>query len=693
MKQYLAGKIRNVALAGHGGCGKTSLAEALLFKARATDRLGKIADGNTVCDFDAEEIKRKVSVSSAVAPLSWGSVKINLLDTPGLFDFATGLYEGVRAAESVLIVVSGRSGVSVGTEKAYKLAQQQKKAKMFFVNKLDVEHADFYKVLEELKTAFGPSVCPLVVPHMEGGKVACYINLVDNKAYVYDANGEPKEVPMPDTGHRLEGLQNAIGEAVAETDEELFEKFFSGEQFTRDEIIRGIHTGVKNGIIAPVLCGSAVNMEGIDLLLDAIADHLPSAWESGAEEGEDSDGNPVTVECTDEAPLVAYVFKTVADPFVGKLSFVKVVAGVLSSDQTPVNARTGQSERLGKLIMVKGKKQEDTSSIAAGDIGAVTKLTSAVTGDTLCDPKRVVKLAPIQFPSACLSMAIVTKAKGDEGKIAQCLSRLMEEDPVITYENNQETRQQVISGLGEQHLDVICSKLKNKFGVDIGLTKARVPYRETIRKTVQAEGKHKKQSGGHGQYGHVWIRFEPCDSDELVFDEEVVGGRVPKNFFPAVEKGLQDCMKKGLVAGYPMVGVKAVLYDGSYHDVDSSEMSFKTAASLAYKAGIPKASPVLLEPIGTLKCYLPDSDMGDLLGELNKRRGRVLGMNPAEDRMQEIVAEVPMSEMSDFSTLLRQITQGRGWFTLNFERYEQLPQMLEAGVIEEAKAIFGDDKE
>lgn len=693
MKQYLAGKIRNVALAGHGSAGKTSLAEALLFKARATDRLGKTADGNTICDFDPEEIKRQVSVSSAVAPFSWGSVKVNLLDTPGLFDFATGLYEGVRAAESVLIVVSGKSGVSVGTEKAYKLAAQLGKARMFFVNKLDAEHADFYKVLEGLKTAFGPSVCPLVVPHMADGKVECYINLVDNKAYVYDANGEQKEVAMPETGHRLEGLQTAIGEAVAETDEELFEKFFSGETFTRDEIIRGIHTGVKSGVISPVLCGSALTMEGVDMLLDSMADHLPSAWESGAEEAEDASGNAVTVECTDEAPLAAYVFKTVADPFVGKLSFVKVVAGTLSSDLVPINSRTGQPERLGKLIQVKGKKQEDCSSIAAGDIGAVTKLTSAVTGDTLCDAKRVVKLPMAKFPAPSLSMAIVTKAKGDEGKIAQCIARLMEEDPCISYDNNKETRQQVLSGLGEQHLDVICSKLRGKFGVDIGLTKPRVPYRETIRKKVEAEGKHKKQSGGHGQYGHVWIRFEPIDGDELVFAEEVVGGRVPRNFYPAVEKGFQDCVRRGMIAGYPMVGVKAVLYDGSYHDVDSSEMAFKTATSLAYKAGIPKASPVLLEPIGHLKSYVPDSNMGDIIGELNKRRGRVLGMNPSEEEgMQEIEAEVPMSEMYDFSTLLRQVTQGRGYFSLAFERYEQLPPMLEAGVIEEAKAIFGDEE-
>ncbi len=687
MKQYLAGKIRNIALAGHGSAGKTSLAEALLFKAGAADRLGKIADGNTICDFDPEEIKRHVSVSSAVAPFNWGSVKVNLLDTPGLFDFATGFYEGVRAAESVLIVVSGKSGVSVGTEKAFKLAQDAGKAKMFFINKLDTENADYYKTLEELKGAFGPSVCPLVVPHVENRKVVCYINLVDNKAYTYDEKGEAKEIPMPETGHRLEGLQVAVNEAVAETDEALFEKYFSGEQFTRDEILKGIHTGVKNGTIAPVLCGAATTMEGVDMLLDAMADHLPSAWEGGTESGKDADGKPVEIVCTDEAPLAAYIFKTVADPFVGKLSFVKVVAGKLSADQTPINARTGQAERLGKIIYVKGKKQEETAFISAGDIGAITKLSEAATGDTLCDPKRVINLAPTPFPSACLTMAVRPKGKGDESKVAQGIARMMEEDPTILFENNTETRQLLLSGLGEQHLDVICSKLKSKFNLEVELLKPRVAYRETIRKKVEAEGKHKKQSGGHGQYGHVWIRFEPADSDDLVFEEEVVGGKVPRSFFPAVEKGLQESIRRGIIAGYPMVGLKAVLYEGSYHDVDSSEIAFKTAASLAYKAGIPKASPVLLEPIGNLKAYVPDSNTGDLIGELNKRRGRVLGMNPTEDQLQEIEAEVPMSEMHDFSVFLRQITQGRGYFSLTFERYEQLPQMLEEAVIEEAKAM------
>ena len=691
MKQYLAARIRNIALTGHSDSGKTSLAEALLFKAGASDRLGKTSEGNTVCDFDPEEIKRKVSVCTAVAPFAWGSTKINLIDTPGLFDFAGEAAQGVRAAESLLIAVSGKSGVDVGTEKAYKMAKDLSKATLFFVSKLDVEHSDFYKVFEELKSTFGPSVCPIVVPYVEDQQVKCYINLIDMKAYTYDDKGEAHEVDMPDFGHRLDGLTAAVSEAVAETDESLFEKYFSGEQFTRDEIIRGVHTGVTNGSISPVLCGCSTNLQGIDMLLDCIVDLLPSPWEKGAEVAVDAEGELVEVPCTDEAPLAAYVFKTIADPFVGKLSYVKVISGKLAADSAPINSRTGQPERLGKIIYIRGKKQEDTAYITAGDIGAVTKLAATETGDALCDPKKVLSFDPIHFPHPCLTMAIKAEAKGDEAKIASALQRLMEEDPTLAYENNAETHQQLISGLGEQHLDVLVSKLKNKFGVSVSLEVPRVAYRETIRKKVKVQGKHKKQSGGHGQFGDVWVEFEPTVGDDLVFEEKVFGGAVPKSFFPAVEKGLQDCVKHGVLAGYPVVGLKATLVDGSYHPVDSSEMSFKMAASLAYKAGMPQASPVLLEPIGNLKVYVPDSNTGDIIGDLNKRRGRVLGMNPANDGLQEIEADVPMSEMSDFATAIRSMTQGRGYFTLEFARYEQLPSNLEAKVIEEAKKFASEE--
>jgi elongation factor G len=686
MKQYLANQIRNVALAGHGSGGKTSLAEAILFRAGAADRLGRVENGTTICDYDPEEIKRTVSVSLAVAPLEWKGTKINLLDTPGLFDFATGLYEGVRAAGSVVVVLSAKDGVEVGTEKAYKLAQEQGKPVLFFVNKMDAEHADFYQVLGRLRSTFGNHVCPLVVPVMEGEAVKCYIDLIDNKAFVCK-KGVASEVPMPDVGDLIEEYQNTIAEAVAETSEELMDKFFGGEPFTREEMIAGINEGLRTGGFAPVLCGSALSLDGIDAMLDALVDHLPSAQDAGAETGRTPDGDEIEIPCDEKAPMAAYVLKTVADPFVGKLSYVKVISGRLSGEITPINARTGNPERLGKIIYVTGKRQEDVSAVSAGDICAVTKLADTLTGDTLCDPKRVVALREVGYPLATLTMAVAAKKKGEEGKVAQGIQRLIEEDPVVTFVLDAETRQQLLSGLGEQHLDVVVSRLKAKFGTEVELLKPRVAYRETIRKKVKVQGRHKKQSGGHGQFGDVWIEFEPGEGEGLTFAENVFGGSVPRNFFPAVEKGLQDSIKRGVLAGYPMVGLKATLLDGSYHPVDSSEMAFKTAASLAYKAGIPQAGPVLLEPIGNLKVYVPDSYTGDIIGDLNKRRGRILGMNPQNDGSQEIEGEAPMSEMHDFTTALRSMTQGRGSFVLTFDRYEQLPGQLEAGVIAEAKAV------
>lgn len=685
MKQYQAKNILNIAIAGHSGSGKTTVAEAMLYLAGASDRLGKVTDGNTVCDYDQEEIRRKSSVSAAVAPLEWHNYKINLIDTPGLFDFEGGVDEAVRAADLVLIAVSGKSGVSVGTEKAEKAATKRGLAKMFFVNGLCDEGADFYKVFENLKASFGPSVCPVVVPFLEDGKVRCYINLLEYKAYTYN-NKKATEVPMPDMGTRLEGLRTAIYEAVAETSDEMFEKYFSGEKFTPAEVIMGIHQGVKAGKISPVFCGDAQSTDGIDELLDGLIWLAPTAGETGGELGADINGDPVELAVNPDGATAAIVFKTVVDPFIGKLSYIKVLSGKISSDSQLINMRTGNQERIGKVLTMRGKKQEDADCITAGDIGAVPKLQGVNTGDTLCSPTRKVTLDPVQYPNATLSMAIVPKNKGDEDKVAQGVLRLMEEDPTIRFETNAETHQMVISGLGEQHLDVIVSKLKNKFGVEVTLQKARVPYRETVRKKVQVQGRHKKQTGGHGQFGDVWIEFEPSDCEGLEFCERVVGGAVPKGFFPAVEKGLRECMLKGMLAGYPMVGLKATLYDGSYHPVDSSEMAFKMAAAAAYKAGIPQASPVLLEPIGVLKASVPDDNMGDILGEVNKRRGRVLGMEPIGDGLQMVEAEVPMAEMSDFSTLVRQVTRGRGSFTFAFVRYEEAPAQVAQKVIDEAKS-------
>ena len=677
MKIYNAKNIRNIAIAGHGGRGKTTLAEAMLFLAKASDRMGKVADGNTVMDFDAEEKKRKVSISTAVAPLEWKDTKVNLLDTPGLFDFAGGLSEGVRAAESVLIVAAAGAGYDVGAEKAYKAASQRGIAKMFAVTRCDAENTDFYKTFEALKEVHETELCPVVIPYMEGDKVKAYVNLATGKAYSYNGT-KAAEVAMPESD-QIEEMKAVFNEAVAGTDDELMEKFFMEEPFTADEIKNGLCAGIAAGSIYPVFACAGLTGEAVDMLLDCLVAFAPNAADN-AGEGD--------LKCDENGDLAAICFKTVADPFVGKMSFFKVISGKITPDAPAYCARTGESERMGKIITVRGGKQEDSTAIPAGDIGAVTKLAGFKTGDTLCSAKNPVELAPINFPAPCLSMAVKTRKKGEEEKVTSGLVRLSEEDQTITYITNKETREQVLSGMGEQHLDVIVSKLKSKFGVEVDLTVPRVAYRETIRKTVEKQGRHKKQSGGHGQFGDVWIRFEPIEGEDFVFtSDEVVGGAVPKNYFPAVEKGLRECIARGMIAGYPMVGIKAALYFGSYHPVDSSEMAFKTAAQLAFKAAIPEAKPTILEPIGTLKVYMPDDNLGDIMGDITKRRGRVLGMGPAEEpKMQELIAEVPMAEMGNFSTILRSVTAGRGYFSIEFARYEDAPADVQQKVIEEAKA-------
>ena len=685
--EYASKDIRNILVAGHAGCGKTTLVEALLYLSGATERMGRVEDGTTASDFDPEEGKRKASLNSSVVPVEIGGTKYNLVDAPGLFDFEAAGAEGLAAVESVMICVSGRSGVSVGAEKAYRQAVRQNKARLVFVTKTDLENADYFKILEQMKIRFGPSVCPCVVPaRLDDGTVA-YINLFSQKAFKYES-GKQVQIELPDIGHRFEGLIQAMNEAIAETDETLMEKFFEGEPFTTEEIVAGMAAGVRTGQITPVFCGSAVNLQALDMLLYNLKELLP-APDAAPAVAETADGEPVEIAADPAAPTCAYVFKTVADPFVGKLSFIKVLAGRLTAASNVVNARTGQPERLGKTLTVCGKRQTDTPAIPAGDIGAVAKLPAAKTGDTLCDPARVVSLPAPVYPAACYRMAVKVAKKGDEGKVSGALARLMEEDPSITFTVDPETKQQVIAGLGTQHLEVAVAKLKNKFGVEITLEAPRVPYRESIRKSCKAQGRHKKQTGGHGQFGDVWIQFEPCEGDEIQFEEKVFGGSVPKNFFPAVEKGVRQAAAHGVLAGYPMVGMKATLLDGSYHPVDSSEMAFIMAAKLAYKAAIPEAGPVLLEPIGTLQAHVPADNTGDIMGEVTKRRGRVLGMSPdpEEEGGQVVEAEVPMAEMQDFTTYLRQLTQGRGHFTFRFVRYETLPQMLEAKVIEQAKAL------
>ena len=590
----------------------------------------------------------------------------------------------MRAAESVLVVVSGKDGVDVGTEKVVNMATEMGKTKMFFVNGLCDESARFYRVFEDLKTVFGPAVCPVVVPYINDGKAEVYVNLFEYRAYKYSEGGKVEPTDMPDLGTRFDGLREAIKEAVAETSEELLEKFIEGEEFTPEEIILGVSQGVREGTIIPVFCGDAHNTYGIDQLLNSLVWLAPKA-ESGTEIGSDVNGEPVEVTVNSDGVPTAIVFKTVIDPFVGKLSYIKVLSGKISTDTPLVNMRTGANERVTKVLTVKGKKQEDTPFISAGDIGAIPKLSDTLSGDTLCSPLRKVTLDGIDYPVANLSMAVYADSKDDEEKITQGILKLMEEDPTIKYVHNHETHERVVTGLGEQQLDVIVSKLKSKYNIDVKLKKPKVAYRETIRGTVKVQGRHKKQSGGHGQFGDVWIEFSPSDSDGLEFTQTVVGGSVPKGFFPAVEKGLQDSMKKGPLAGYPVVGVKANLYDGSYHPVDSSEMSFKMAASIAFKNGITQAKPTLLEPIGSLKVTVPETHTGDIMGEVTKRRGRVIGMDSTPNGMQVIEAEVPMAEMGDFNTFIKQVTQGRGSFTLDFARYEDAPANVAEKVIADSK--------
>ena len=684
-------KIKNIALCGHAGSGKTSLCEALLFKSGASERLGKIADGNTVSDYTNEEISRKSSVYTSLCTFDKDDFKINILDTPGLFDFAGEMIEGIAACDTAMITVSGKSGVNVGTHKAYSAAVKMKKPRMFVVTKLDSENANFYNVLTDLKAEFGPTVCPVVVPVISDRKIISYVNLIEMKAYKYDNNGNAVETEMPTSElgdkieYRLQGLKEAISEAVAETDEELFEKFFSGEAFTQKELIDGIHKGMNEGIITPVTCVSSTTLAGVDMLLKEISLLLPVPTDDETVVATDKNDSPIEIKCDVSEPFSAFVFKTVADPFVGKMSFIKVMSGKIKAGSDAVNASNGNTLKIGKLFTLVGKKQIDLNEVSCGDIVIATKL-DINTNDTICDASRIVKFEAIDFPQPCYPMAVKAKAQGDESKISSAVAKLLEQDLTLEYYQDELTHEQIIKGLGEQHLSSALSKLKNDFGADVGLSTPKVPYRETIRKKVKVQGKHKKQSGGHGQYGDVWIEFEPCVSDELIFEEKIFGGAVPKNYFPAVEKGLQDCVAKGVLAGFPVVGLKAILVDGSYHPVDSSEMAFKMAATIAYKEGLAQADPVLLEPIGALNVAVPDENTGDIIGELNKRRGRVLGMNPSESEkgMTEVIAEVPISEMSDFTMLLRQMTQGRGSFTLKQERYEQLPAHLVANVIAEA---------
>lgn len=692
MINYPADKIRNITLLGHGGSGKTALAEAMLFCSKAIDRLGKSVDGNTTMDFDPEEIKRQISINTTIAACEWKNSKMNIIDTPGDFDFLGETMAGIRVADSAIVVISAKGGTSVGTEKAIRLLNKRNVPFLFFMNRMDEPNADFEAVSGRMRENYGTGVIPLSLPIMSGDKMIGIVDVMNKRAFSIDANtGATKEMPLPEEFvDRVAKIHEAVNEVVAESDEELMEKYFSGEPFTEDEFRRGVHAGFRDGSLHPIYVGSALRNWGVEFLMNCISKDTPAAGEKTTIKATKLDGEPTEISGTDKEPLAAFVFKTIADPFVGRISLFRVYSGVLKGNSTIYNVSKEKEERIGGLFFMVGKKQIPTDQVGVGDIGAVAKLVLTQTNDTLADKQKPVLLPKINFPTPCLTMGIVPKVKGDEDKIMSGLHKLSDEDPVFTVVNDAETRQMVISGLGEQEINVLRSKLKSKFNVDAELETPRVPYREAIRKKVKVQGKHKKQSGGHGQYGDVWIEFEPVDSQTLVFEENVFGGSVPKNFFPAVEKGLQEAVSRGVLAGFPVVNLKATLVDGSYHDVDSSEMAFKIAAHLAFKAGLLQAGPILLEPISTVTVHIPEDKQGDIMGDMNKRRGRIMGIDADEDG-SVISCEVPTAEMASYATDLKSMTQGRGWYTLQHARYEQAPSEVAAKVVEERKALLEEE--
>ena len=685
---YSVQNIRNVCLLGHSGSGKTALAESLLFMTGALKRMGTSADGNTVCDYDPEEIRRQISISTAVAPLEYKGCKINLLDTPGAFDFTGEVMEALRAADAAIIVCSAKDGISVGFEKVWKYCQERDMPRFIYISKTDEENSDYNATFNALREKYGNKIAPLVVPMWDADKnTTGLIDVLNKRAYeLQDYKRVEVDIPA-DKVDVVSEFNEALKESVAETSEEMMDKYFGGEAFTYAEMIQGLRQGVRELSMFPVLFGSAINCMGSLMLMDYIVDLLPNPMEGNYHKATMASGETEEFVVSPGGVPTAYVFKTISDQY-GKYSLIKVLSGEITSDLSLVNARTGATEKLGRLYKMCGKKAEEVKELTCGDIGAIGKMDKVKTGDTLCDSRKVVALKGIPFLEPCYSKAIAPKTRGQDDKVAAGLARMNEEDPSFTVVNNSETRQVVLSGAGDMQLDVLVSRLKSRFGVEAELSPARVPYRETIKKKVEAHGRHKKQTGGSGQFGDVWIRFEPNPEEEqMVFAEEVFGGSVPKNFFPAVEKGLREACVHGPLAGYPVVNLKAVLYDGSYHPVDSSEIAFKTAAQLAYKAAMPEANPVLLEPVGELKVTVPDSYMGDVIGDLNKRRGRVMGMTPTADGDQVIEAEVPMAEMTSYAIDLRAMTQSRGSFVFHFVRYEDCPPAAQAKAIEAAKAM------
>ena len=683
---YTVNSIRNICLLGHSGSGKSALAESLLYMTGAIVRMGKNADGNTVSDFDPEETKRHISISTSVLPLEYKNIKINVLDTPGAFDFSGAVMEALRAADAAILVLSAKDGITVGFEKAWKYCEERNMPRFVYISKVDEDNSDYNATFEALREKHGNKIAPVVVPIWNGSKkVTGIIDVLNKRAYEM-ANLKRVEISVPDDkADVIEEFHDALKEAVAETDEELMDRFFEGDDFTYAEMINGLRQGVKDLSLFPVLCGSGVTCLGSLMLMDHIIDLLPNPVQGNYHKATNADGETEEFVVSPGGVPSAFVWKTVSDQF-GKYSFIKVLSGEITSDTTLVNARTGETEKLGRLYAMCGKKSTEIKVLSCGDIGAIGKMDRVKTGDTLCDPRKVVSLKGIPYAPACYSMAIAPKTRGQEEKVGTGLNRLNEEDPSFSLVNNAETHQLVLSGTGDQQLDVLVAKLKSRFGVDAVLTPAKIAYREKIKKTVEAHGRHKKQTGGSGQFGDVWVRFSPQEeTNDLIFDVEVVGGAVPKNFNPAVEKGIQEAIQKGPLAGYPMVGLKAVLYDGSYHPVDSNEMAFKLAAILAFKEAMPKAMPTLLEPVGALAVTVPEAYVGDVMGDLSKRRGRPMGMNPDADGNTVVEAEVPMAEMASYAIDLRAMTQARGSFTLEFVRYEEVPKANQDKIIKEAQ--------
>ena len=696
MNVYTTDKIRNVVLLGHGGCGKTSLAEAMAYLAGITNRMGTVGDGNTISDFDKEEIKRKFSIHTSLLPIPWGDVKVNILDTPGYLDFVGEVEEAVSVADAAIIVVSGKSGIEAGTKRAWELCEKYKLPRMIFVTEMDIDNASYRQVVEELQKMYGKKIAPFHLPIREDAKFVGYVNVVQQKAKRWKDDGTVEKFEVPEYSKENLGIcRDALLEAVAETSEEFMDRYFNGDEFSEDEIRQALRVNVIDGSIVPVLMGSNIMARGMYTLMADIVKYLPSPDKRECA-GINTKTNEVYAANYDfSKPKSAYVFKSIVDPYIGKYSLIKVNSGVLKTDDVLYNFHRDFEEKIGRLYVLRGNKTEEVSELHAGDIGALAKLTKTLTTDSLSTKNNPVAYIRTSISRPYVSKRYKAKNKGDEDKISQALQKILMEDLTIKHVNDSENGQTLLYGMGDLHLEVIACILLERYKVEIELMRPKVAFRETIRKKSDVEYKYKKQSGGHGQYGHVKMTFEPSDEPETpyVFEQCVVGGAVPKNFFPAVEKGIAEAVKRGPLAAYPVIGVKAVLYDGTYHPVDSSEMAFKVAATQAFKKGFMEASPVLLEPIAQLKVIVPDAYTGDIMGDLNKRRGRVMGMNPLDNGNSEIVADIPYLELYGYNTQLRSMTSGSGTFSYEFQRYEQAPDDVAKKQIEERASKLVDVEE